>query len=159
MAPATHTVGQPREPARIERTEERELRFELARRAGALTCAPQSYRRMAGHTTYLQEPPCEQACVHEPRVRDANDLRDDVLSDWEMYLARPAIAGGQHSASALAATATASHEERSVEQQQTCCCDSQISREDGTWPTDAGRSNLAPASAGTARVQRVARGG
>ena len=55
------------------------------------TCAPQAYRRMAGHTTYVQEPPCEQACVHEPRRRDPRNKRDDALSLWEQYLARPRL--------------------------------------------------------------------
>lgn len=55
------------------------------------TCAPQAYRRMAGHITYLQEPTTLSACVHEPRERDADDRRDDGLSDWELYLARPLL--------------------------------------------------------------------
>ena len=55
------------------------------------TCAPQAYRRMAGHTTYVQEPTCHAACVHEPRERDVDDAHDDGLSEWEMYLARPAL--------------------------------------------------------------------
>ena len=55
------------------------------------TCAPQAYRRIAGHTTYVQEPPCEQAHVHEPRRRDPRNKKDIGLSEWEQYLARPRL--------------------------------------------------------------------
>ena len=57
------------------------------------TCAPYSYRRMAGHTMYIQEPPCEECCVHEPRRRDVKNKRDVALSEWERYLARPCLPG------------------------------------------------------------------
>lgn len=55
------------------------------------TCATQAYRRSAGHTTYLQDPLTEEACVHDPRRRDPKDKHDDALSPWEQYLARPRL--------------------------------------------------------------------